>query len=112
MAELGEAGEEFEAELELKLLADVGLVGFPNAGKSTFLSVVSNARPEMILVGANAGDVLLPALEGFVDNIARSQGMTTIAKKTGLNRSNLYHSFNKDGNLQISTVSKLIKSFG
>ncbi len=47
IAELGEAGEGFEAELELKLLADVGLVGFPNAGKSTFLSVVSNARPEI-----------------------------------------------------------------
>lgn len=47
MAELGESGETFEAELELKLLADVGLVGFPNAGKSTFLSVVSNARPEI-----------------------------------------------------------------
>jgi GTP-binding protein len=47
MAELGERGETFEAELELKLLADVGLVGFPNAGKSTFLSVVSNARPEI-----------------------------------------------------------------
>ena len=47
VAELGEAGETFEADLELKLLADVGLVGFPNAGKSTFLSVVSNARPEI-----------------------------------------------------------------
>jgi GTP-binding protein len=47
MAELGERGDTFEAELELKLLADVGLVGFPNAGKSTFLSVVSNARPEI-----------------------------------------------------------------
>ena len=47
MAELGELGETFEAELELKLLADVGLIGFPNAGKSTFLSVVSNARPEI-----------------------------------------------------------------
>ncbi len=47
VAELGEAGEEFEAELELKLIADVGLIGFPNAGKSTFLSVVSNARPEI-----------------------------------------------------------------
>lgn len=47
MAELGEQGDTFEAELELKLLADVGLVGFPNAGKSTFLSVVSNARPEI-----------------------------------------------------------------
>lgn len=47
MAEKGEPGESFEAELELKLLADVGLVGFPNVGKSTFLSVVSNARPEI-----------------------------------------------------------------
>ena len=47
VAELGEMGDTFEADLELKLLADVGLVGFPNAGKSTFLSVVSNARPEI-----------------------------------------------------------------
>ncbi|MDN5274886.1 MAG: obg, GTPase obg [Candidatus Saccharibacteria bacterium] len=47
VAELGEQGDTFEGELELKLIADVGLVGFPNAGKSTFLSVVSNARPEI-----------------------------------------------------------------
>jgi GTPase len=47
VAELGEKGDEKELTLELKLLADVGLVGFPNAGKSTFLSVVSNAKPEI-----------------------------------------------------------------
>lgn len=47
VAELGEQGEEFTLILELKLLADVGLVGLPNAGKSTFLSVVTNARPEI-----------------------------------------------------------------
>ncbi|HKX72868.1 MAG TPA: GTPase ObgE [Candidatus Saccharimonadales bacterium] len=47
VAEVGERGEDKELTLELKLLADVGLVGFPNAGKSTFLSVVSNARPEI-----------------------------------------------------------------
>jgi GTP-binding protein len=47
ISEKGEMGESFEATLELKLLADVGLVGFPNVGKSTFLSVVSNAHPEI-----------------------------------------------------------------
>lgn len=47
IAEKGEEGDSFEADLELKLLADVGLVGFPNAGKSTFLRTVTNATPEV-----------------------------------------------------------------
>jgi GTP-binding protein len=47
LSERGEPGEEVFLDLELKLLADVGLLGFPNAGKSTFLSVVTEARPKI-----------------------------------------------------------------
>jgi GTP-binding protein len=47
IAEKGEAGQDLEAVFELKMIADVGIIGLPNAGKSTLLSVISNAKPEI-----------------------------------------------------------------
>ena len=70
-SEDGEKGEEKELILELKLLADVGLLGFPNVGKSTFLSTVTDARPKIAnyhftTLNPNLGVVKTKNGDGFV----------------------------------------------
>ena len=70
-AEPGMPGEERFITLELKLLADVGLIGFPNVGKSTILSVVSKARPKIAnyhftTIKPNLGVVSIPGVQNFV----------------------------------------------
>lgn len=70
-AQPGQAARELELFLELKVIADVGLVGFPNVGKSTFLSRVTNARPKIAnyhftTLNPNLGVVDLEGAGGFV----------------------------------------------
>lgn len=70
-AQPGQEAMELEVRLELKLIADVGLVGFPNVGKSTLLSSVTNARPKIAdyhftTLSPNLGVVEMDGAKGFV----------------------------------------------
>jgi GTPase len=87
VAEIGERGEQKELTFELKLLADVGLVGFPNAGKSTLLSVISNAKPEIAdypfttltpnlgVADIDDSSLLIADIPGLIEGASQGKGL-------------------------------------
>lgn len=88
VAEKGEPGDEFMAIMELKMIAEVGLVGLPNAGKSTLLSRISNAKPEIAnypfttirpnLGVADIGDnrsLLVADIPGLIEGASEGKGL-------------------------------------
>lgn len=127
VAEKGEEGEELELTLELKMIADVGLVGLPNAGKSTFLASVSNARPEIAnypfttltpnlgVVDLGKEDSLLIAdIPGLIEGASQGKGLgdefLRHVERTGV-LLHLIDSYNDDISKAFKTIYAELKAY-
>lgn len=127
VAEKGEKGESFEATLELKMIADVGLVGLPNAGKSTFLAAVSHAKPEIAdypftTIRPNLGVVdldkdnslLIADIPGLIEGASEGKGLGDEFLRHVERTSVLLHlidSYNEDVVAAYKTIQNELKTY-
>lgn len=132
VAELGETGEEMDVILELKLIADVGLVGLPNAGKSMLLSVISKAKPKVAnypfttLVpnlgvvegkrfGLTAGEGFIVCdIPGLIEDASKGKGLGDEFLKHVERTRLLVHLIDvteKDITANLNTIQKELKSY-
>lgn len=127
VAEKGEPGDDFELRLELKLIADVGLLGLPNAGKSTFLSVVTNAKPEIAdyafttlnphlgVADIDDGSLLIADIPGLIEGAAEGKGLGTEflrhVERTGV-LLHLVDTYSNDVAKDYKTIRAEVASYG
>lgn len=127
VVEKGEPGDEVKAILELKMIADVGIVGLPNAGKSTFLSVVSNARPAIAdypftTLSPNLGvvdingqnSILFADIPGLIEGASQGKGLgdefLRHVERTGL-LLHLIDAYNEDVAKAYKVIMKELKDY-
>ncbi len=127
VAEKGEKGQQLEAVMELKMIADVGIIGLPNAGKSTLLSVISSAKPEIAdypftTLAPNLGVVdidkktslLFADIPGLIEGASAGKGLGDEFLRHIERTSVLIHLidvYNEDVELAYKTIIKELKDY-
>lgn len=128
VAEKGELGEEKEVVFEMRMIADVGLVGLPNAGKSTFLASVSNARPEIanypfttltpnlgvVDLDNKSGSMLIADIPGLIEGASKGKGLgdefLRHVERSGV-LLHLIDSYNEDIKDAFTTIQKELRAY-
>lgn len=127
LAEKGEKGQAMAAILELKMIADVGLVGLPNAGKSTFLAAVSHAKPEIadypfttirpnlgVVDVTSSSSLLMADIPGLIEGASQGKGLGDEFLRHVERTSVLLHiidCYNDDVVLAYKTIQQELKAY-